>query len=78
MNDLMIHINKTLDFCQFNELAEDIRSMKGVFSICRDENEPRFISVGYSPIGATSIDILNIVADYGVKASLVGRLQIVK
>ncbi len=75
VNDLMIHISKTLDVSQFNRLAENVRCTKGVVSVGRDENAPRFISVGYSPVKASSIDILNVVIDFGLKAYLIGLLK---
>lgn len=78
IHDTLIHIQSTLDDQAFDDLAQRIQQSRGVVSIGRDDQRPRFISIGYCPAHTSSIDILSRIVDCGHKACVVGNIQIMK
>lgn len=69
--DVMIHTETPLTEKQFDDVAEQVRSIKGVSRFDRNDNLPKVIMVNYDPDDVQAAAILGKVSDLGVGASLV-------
>ena len=69
--DVMIHTDTPLTEKQFDEVADKVRSIKGVSRFDRNNRLPRFIMVNYDPEDIQAQAILSKVNEQGVHASLV-------
>jgi len=69
--DVMIHTDTPLTEQQFDDVAGQVRSIKGVSRFDRNNKLPRFIMVNYDPDDIQALAILSKVNELGVHASLV-------
>jgi CelD/BcsL family acetyltransferase involved in cellulose biosynthesis len=70
--DAMIATRGILSDAQFNQVASQVRNIKGVKQITRSQRIPRVIWVSYHTGKTRALAILKQLAQSGFNASLVG------
>jgi hypothetical protein len=72
MVDVTAHIDEALDAMLRGELAEKLRTMRGVTNARIHERTPHLMVVEFDPEQLGTRDILEAVTDTGVRAALIG------
>lgn len=72
MVDVTVHINETLDSMLRGQIADKLRTIKGVASASIREKTPHLMVVEFDPEQLGTRDILDAVTGAGVRADLIG------
>ena len=72
MADVTIHLHETLDAGRRGQIADTIRSAKGVMGVANHEHTAHLMVIEYDPATIKAHDLLRLVTDGGVHAELVG------
>lgn len=70
--DVIIHTRNPLSQAQFEEVANQVKRIKGVIKFDQNQTRPRFIMVVYNAGQTRALAILNKMTRLGFNASLVG------
>jgi hypothetical protein len=72
ITDVIIHTKEPLTTHQFDEVSKNVTMKYGVISLSRNANTPQCLMLIYHSGKTRARNILNVVTNTGVKASLVG------
>jgi multidrug efflux pump subunit AcrB len=72
MVDVTVHINETLDSMLRGQIADKLRTIKGVASASIREQTPHLMVVEFDPEQLGTRDILDAVTGSGLRAELIG------
>jgi hypothetical protein len=72
ITDVIIHTKESLSTHQFDEVSKNVYMQRGVISLSRNANTPQCLMLIYNSGKTQARNILNVVTNTGVKASLVG------
>jgi len=72
MADVVIHINESESHDRRMEIAEIVRSHKGVMGVAHHDEKPHLMIVEYDPEQVHAKDLLQVTLDQGVHAQLIG------
>ena len=70
--DVIIHTRNPLSQMQFEEVANQVKCIKGVIKFDQNQTRPHFIMVVYNAGQTRALAILNKMTRLGFNASLVG------
>ena len=72
ITDVIIHTKNILTTHQFDELSQNVYMNEGVISLSRNAKTPQCLMLVYNSAKTHAKEILDIVNNAGVNASLVG------
>jgi hypothetical protein len=72
LNEVVVHINESLDDAAFSELEKGIRLDQGVVSVGRQANQDHLMVVVYDSEVARASSILHNFRERGLHAQLIG------
>jgi len=72
MVDVTVHIDETLDSMLRGQIADRLRTIKGVMNASIREKTPHLMVVEFDPEQLGTRDILDAVTGSGVRAELIG------
>jgi len=70
--DVTVHIDENLDHSKLQEVADEVRKVKGIDSVSFHDNKPHLMLVKYDPSQTDSSSIHKAVTAKGVHAELIG------
>ena len=70
--DVTVHIDETLDHSKLQNLADDVRGMRGVESVSFHDDKPHLMIVKYDPSLSNAQSIHQTITAKGVHAKLIG------
>ena len=70
--DVVIHVDETIGHDRRTQVADKVRSRKGVAAVADHDEKPHLMIVKYDPAAVTAQALLKMVRDQGVHAELVG------
>ncbi len=73
-NNIVIHIDETLDGSNREKLADNICQIAGVVSADAKGKQPHLMIVGYNPVETKPVDVIMSVRKSGVSAQLIAWL----
>ena len=72
MADVVIHINESVTHERRVEIADIVRTHKGVMAVSHHDEKPHLMIVEYDPAQVHAKDLLQVTLDQGVHAQLIG------
>ena len=72
MADVTIHLNETIDHERRTQIADAVRTHKGVMAVAHHDAKSHLMIIEYDPDTVTSRELLQVALDQGVHAQLIG------
>ena len=72
MADVTIHIHEAIDHERSTQIADTLRTHKGVMAVAHHDKTSHLMIIEYDPDTVTSRELLQVALDQGVHAQLIG------